>query len=109
MKSENSEYEVSESFSSTGLNEFICECLCRVGFHKPTPIQYYGIKLCVNNPNKNLIARAKSGTGKTLAFAAFVLHHLQMVSKLEAKTYSVIILPTRELAIQVYQLFKTIL
>jgi ATP-dependent RNA helicase RhlE len=67
----------------------------------PTPIQGAAIPLAING--KDLLGIAQTGTGKTLAFA---LPMMQRIS--ERKGQGVVLLPTRELALQVDDTFKKI-
>ena len=70
-----------------------------MGFEKPTPIQEKAIPVIMEN--KDLIACAQTGTGKT---AAFILPILNKISKNGTSTLNTLILaPTRELAIQIDQ------
>ena len=70
-----------------------------MGFDKPTPIQEKAIPVIL--AGKDLIACAQTGTGKT---AAFVLPILNKISKSGTASLNTLILaPTRELAIQIDQ------
>ncbi len=70
-----------------------------MGYEKPTPIQELAIPVIMNN--KDLIACAQTGTGKT---AAFILPILNKISKSGSQNLNTLILaPTRELAIQIDQ------
>lgn len=70
-----------------------------MGYEKPTPIQEMAIPVIMEN--KDLIACAQTGTGKT---AAFILPILNKISKSGTSTLNTLILaPTRELAIQIDQ------
>ncbi|MBA2499944.1 MAG: DEAD/DEAH box helicase [Chitinophagaceae bacterium] len=73
------------------------EGLDAMGFEKPTPIQQQAIPIILNN--KDIIACAQTGTGKTAAFLLPVINKI-----IQTKTQSIdtlIIVPTRELAIQI--------
>lgn len=72
--------------------------LARLKFIIPTPIQFKAIPIAVEG--KDVIGIAQTGTGKTLAFA---LPMLQQISKL--KKQGLIIVPTRELAMQIEEQF----
>src|SRR3954462_3064072 len=70
-----------------------------MGYDKPTPIQEQAIPIIL--ANKDLIACAQTGTGKT---AAFVLPILNKLSKHPTEsTNTLVIIPTRELALQIDQ------
>lgn len=73
------------------------------GFEKPSPIQEESIPVALQN--KHILARAKNGTGKT---AAFVIPCLERVNAKENKIQCVILVPTRELAMQTSQVCKTL-
>lgn len=75
------------------------EGLDAMGFTKPTPIQEQAVPLI--QANKDLIATAQTGTGKT---AAFILPILDKIAKTGSSQLNTLILaPTRELAIQIDQ------
>ena len=73
----------------------LIEALRRVGFIKATEVQSAAIPILLQG--KSLIARAKTGTGKTGAFIVPIMEMLSGSRKIEA----LIIVPTRELASQV--------
>ncbi|WP_439487358.1 DEAD/DEAH box helicase [Algoriphagus sp.] len=86
-------------FSSFKFETSLQEGLDAMGFEKPTPIQEMAIPVIMEN--KDLIACAQTGTGKT---AAFILPILNKISKEGTTTLNTLILaPTRELAIQIDQ------
>ncbi len=85
------------TFKELGLNEDILQALDYMNFSKATPIQEKAIPHILNN--KDLIACAQTGTGKT---GAFILPILQKIATLNSgKTSTLIIVPTRELATQI--------
>ncbi|KAJ2736997.1 DExD/H-box ATP-dependent RNA helicase dhh1, partial [Coemansia sp. BCRC 34490] len=63
------------------------------GFERPSPIQEESIPIAV--AGRDILARAKNGTGKT---AAFVIPALEKVNTAIAKIQCLILVPTRELA-----------
>jgi len=84
-------------FSDFNFEPELAEGLDAMGFQKPTPIQQQAIPVIMQN--KDLIACAQTGTGKT---AAFLLPILNDITKAKSdKTNTLIIVPTRELAIQI--------
>jgi superfamily II DNA/RNA helicase len=87
-----------DSFKSLGLSDLICDAYSQLGYQNPTPIQSASIPIGLER--KNIIAQAKAGTGKTLAFASVALSLAE--SSLDDGVYCVIVLPTREIAIQVF-------
>lgn len=92
---ENEEDEI--SFADLGLDENTLAAVERKGFKVPSPIQVLAIPRLLNG-DANIIARARTGTGKT---AAFGLPIIQKVSSQPKGTVRALVLePTRELAIQ---------
>ncbi|KAL8996341.1 MAG: hypothetical protein Q9188_006593 [Gyalolechia gomerana] len=73
------------------------------GFEKPSPIQEESIPVALTG--RDILARAKNGTGKT---AAFVIPTLERINPKSAKTQALILVPTRELALQTSQVCKTL-
>jgi ATP-dependent RNA helicase DeaD len=84
-------------FEELGLSKHLVEPLYDLGFEEPTPVQMEAIPLIL--ANKNLIVQAPTGTGKTMAFALPILEKL----KKQKNPFAIIIVPTRELCIQVAQ------
>ena len=82
-----------------GLDENILEALDYMGFDEATPIQEQAIPAALSG--RDLIACAQTGTGKTAAFLLPVLNKL--ASKTTDYTDTLILVPTRELAIQIDQ------
>ena len=68
-----------------------------MGFTRPTPIQAEAIPVILER--KDVIACAQTGTGKTAAFLLPIFHRLMANGK--GKTRALILLPTRELALQI--------
>lgn len=92
------------SFESLKLIEPIREALAQEGYSAPTPIQQQAIPLVLNGGD--LLGCAQTGTGKTAAFAIPIL---QLLTEKPAKTGSIrslILTPTRELAIQIGDSFS---
>lgn len=73
------------------------------GFEKPSPIQSEAIPAALKN--LDILARAKNGTGKT---AAFSIPILQKINTRQKHIQAVILLPTRELALQTSQVVRTL-
>lgn len=88
------------NFKALNLSETLMEAISFMGFEEATPIQEKAIPAILNN--KDLIACAQTGTGKTAAFILPVLNTL-LKEKKEQQTKVLIIVPTRELAIQIDQ------
>jgi ATP-dependent RNA helicase DeaD len=90
-------YMDTPSFESFGLGPDALAALSRKGFEEPTPIQALTIpRLLKAGPD--LIARARTGTGKT---AAFGIPFAELLSKPEGHIRAIVLVPTRELALQV--------
>ena len=62
------------------------------GFEKPSPIQEETIPVALTG--RDILARAKNGTGKT---AAFVIPTLERINAKSTKTQALLLVPTREL------------
>ena len=73
------------------------------GFEKPSPIQEEAIPIALTK--RDILARAKNGTGKT---AAFVIPSLQQIDTSKNKIQALLLVPTRELALQTSQVCKTL-
>ncbi|UQC87341.1 DEAD/DEAH box helicase [Colletotrichum lupini] len=73
------------------------------GFEKPSPIQEEAIPVALTG--RDILARAKNGTGKT---AAFVIPALEKINPKVSKIQALILVPTRELAMQTSQVCKTL-
>src|ERR1041385_7149105 len=91
-----------KTFFELSLSPWLAGNLSRNGFVTPTPIQAAAIKPAL--AGKDLIATAQTGTGKTLAFVLPVIHSLTC-KELPAGIRTVILSPTRELAIQINDTF----
>ncbi len=82
--------------------------LAKLEFKKPTDIQYK----CIPNilRGEDLLAIAQTGTGKTAAFAIPILHilHSKLNTKREDGIKCVVMVPTRELAIQINGVFQVL-
>ena len=86
------------TFESLGLSEKTLALLKKKGFEEPTPIQALAIPLLLTG-ERDLVARARTGTGKT---AAFGLPLVERLSEPCPHLRALVLVPTRELAIQVH-------
>jgi len=86
-------------FTELNLDEQLLEAISYMGFETATPIQAQAIPLILDN--KDILACAQTGTGKTGAFVLPILNKL--VGKEDSNINTLIIVPTRELAIQIEQ------
>lgn len=91
-----------KSFSELSLSPLLEANLSRNGFVTPTAIQAAAIKPAL--AGEDLIATAQTGTGKTLAFVLPVIHSLTIKGS-PAGIRTVILSPTRELALQINDTF----
>jgi len=87
------------SFEEFGLNEKILDAISYMGYEKASEIQELAIPAIMEG--KDLLACAQTGTGKTAAFMLPILNHLSVEDNHDLST--LIIVPTRELAIQINQ------
>ena len=88
-------------FSGLGIEPKLMEIIYQLRFTMPTPIQHQSIPITIEG--KDLVGIAQTGTGKTLAFAIPII---QRLAKLGGR--ALILLPTRELAMQVNESFQLI-
>ena len=87
------------NFTDFNFDQRLLDGLYSMGYDKPTPIQELAIPLIVEN--KDLIACAQTGTGKT---AAYLLPILSKIVQTETRNLNTLIIaPTRELAQQIDQ------
>ena len=86
-------------FTELNLDESLLEAISHMGFVDATPIQEFAIPKILDN--KDIIACAQTGTGKTAAFILPILNKL--VGKEDTTIDTLIIVPTRELAVQIEQ------
>ena len=88
-----------ESFDGLGIAPKLLEILSLHKFTSPTPIQHKSIPVAIEG--KDIIGIAQTGTGKTLAFGIPMIQRLAI-----KKGMGLVLLPTRELAIQVHEVFQ---
>ena len=96
MSLENNQDRIS-SFDELDINENLLRGVYGYGFEKPSAIQQLAIKPIQSG--KDIIAQAQSGTGKT---GAFLISSMSKVDKHVHEPQVLILAPTRELAIQIY-------
>jgi ATP-dependent RNA helicase RhlE len=90
-----------ETFFGLGIAPTLLERLEKLGFKHPTPIQFKAIPVAATG--EDLIGIAQTGTGKTLAFTIPMLQQMSARSKM-----GLVLLPTRELAVQVDEVLRKI-
>jgi ATP-dependent RNA helicase RhlE len=95
--------ETLSNFASLGLAPPIVQALHTLKFLQPTPIQSLAIPILMSG--KDLVGIAQTGTGKTAAFGLPLLHKISMARKplRPRTTHTLILVPTRELAVQIEQ------
>jgi len=84
------------SFDSLGLPQRLVDAVARLGFDEPTPIQSAAIPALLGG--QDVVGIAQTGTGKT---AAFGLPMLAIIEPDERHPQGLVLVPTRELALQV--------
>lgn len=82
------------SFDGLGIAPKLIEILDRINFKVPTPIQHKAIPVAISG--QDVIGIAQTGTGKTLAYSIPLIQHI-----IQKNLKGLVILPTRELALQV--------
>ncbi|QGI67254.1 hypothetical protein CEK26_011207 [Fusarium fujikuroi] len=90
-------------FENFALKRDLLMGIFEAGFEKPSPIQEEAIPVALTG--RDILARAKNGTGKT---AAFVIPTLERINPKVSKIQCLILVPTRELAMQTSQVCKTL-
>ena len=88
-----------EEFKALGLSDDILTAIAKKGFETPSAIQSLTIPHLLTT-DKDIIAQAQTGTGKT---AAFGLPIIQMLTSRRNIPQAIVLVPTRELALQVTQ------
>ncbi|KAG5546975.1 hypothetical protein RHGRI_012866 [Rhododendron griersonianum] len=128
-KPEASQVFASCSFSSLGLHPNLCDQLRdRMGFEAPTLIQAQAIPVILSG--KHVLVNAATGTGKTVAYLAPVIHHLQKydpriqrsdgtfgtlpcvlrpITITDICVVALVLVPTHELCMQVYEILQKLL
>ncbi|KAL1852381.1 nucleolar DEAD-box protein required for synthesis of 60S ribosomal subunit [Diaporthe australafricana] len=90
--------DIAGPFTAMSLSRPILRGLAAVGFSNPTPIQAKAIPIALMG--KDLVGGAATGSGKTAAFIVPILERLLYRPKKVPTTRVVVLMPTRELAIQ---------
>jgi ATP-dependent RNA helicase RhlE len=95
------------SFTSLGLSPAFLKILEGRGFAEPTPIQRDAIPAVL--AKRDVLGIAKTGSGKTAGYVLPILHHLQSTVSRYREPTVLVLVPTRELADQVRQVFQIFL
>ena len=98
-------------FSTLGLSPALCHAVAQLGLTVPTPIQSQAIAPILQG--RDVLAQAQTGSGKTLAFALPLLQRLHTLPPDNRHGYgrairSLILVPTRELAVQVGEVMQSL-
>jgi ATP-dependent RNA helicase DDX56/DBP9 len=107
------------SFDSFGIDERLLRAISKMGFAKPTLIQssaiplalqvtseLYSLSITCNCKGKDIVARARTGSGKTAAYSIPILQSLLLDTQKEPGVKALILVPTSELTEQVKAHFK---
>ncbi|XP_043260405.1 ATP-dependent RNA helicase vasa isoform X2 [Colletes gigas] len=96
-----------ESFETAGLRTIVLENIKKSGYTKPTPVQKHALPIIMGG--RDLMACAQTGSGKTAAFAVPIINSLLenptdlIVGAQHCEPQVLIVSPTRELTIQIWQ------
>jgi ATP-dependent RNA helicase RhlE len=88
-----------ESFEELNISKQLLNAITDMGFEKPTPIQEEAFPIAMSG--KNIVGIAQTGTGKTLAYMLPILQQFKFSKDYKPK--AIILVPTRELVVQVVE------
>jgi len=91
------------TFAALGLRAALVEALTSLGYEEPTPIQREAIPPLLQG--RDVLGQAATGTGKTAAFALPLLQRLGTEPPVPNRPAVLVLVPTRELAMQVAEAF----
>ncbi|SHN54249.1 ATP-dependent RNA helicase DeaD [Fervidobacterium gondwanense DSM 13020] len=97
--------ETKLSFKNFGLSDETLKAIEEKGYVEPTEIQRLVLPIALGT-DKDIIAQAQTGTGKTAAFGIPILERIDFKSGKSIK--ALIVTPTRELALQIYEELKSL-
>lgn len=92
-----------ETFADLGMGKELLSQLTALGYEEPTPIQKAAIAPLMEG--RDLLGQAATGTGKTAAFALPILQRIGRTKPVANKPFALVLVPTRELAVQVSEAF----
>jgi len=93
------------SFTSLGLSPALIKAMASQNYNQPFPIQREAIPAILNK--KDILGIAKTGSGKTASYVLPILNNLQGNTTTKNRHVNVLVLvPTRELAIQIEHVFR---
>lgn len=90
----------------SGVEDSLAKKLVLRGFKAPTPIQRSTIPLSLSTPARDVLGMARTGSGKTLAYLIPLLQRLGLRHRSTGGPRSLILCPTRELALQILKVGK---
>ena len=93
-----------DGFTSFGLDDRLLATVADLGYEEPTPIQREAIPLLLEG--RDILAEAPTGTGKTAAFALPILQRITIGQAGPNTASALVVVPTRELAMQVAEAFR---
>ena len=95
-------------FEQYSISESIKKSISKLGYKKPTDIQFKSIPPILKG--EDVLAIAQTGTGKTAAFAIPIIHiiHERKIKLRPDGVKCLVMAPTHELALQIYEVFKTL-
>ncbi|HVO13547.1 MAG TPA: DEAD/DEAH box helicase [Vicinamibacteria bacterium] len=91
--------KTTDGFAGLGLDRRLTTVLAELGYEEPTPVQAQAIPLLLKG--QDVLGQAATGTGKTAAFALPLLQRLFVDGNDRASVAVLVLVPTRELAMQV--------
>ncbi|KAH9609995.1 hypothetical protein KSS87_001704 [Heliosperma pusillum] len=97
------------SFSSLALQSSLCDELKeKLGFDSPTQIQAEAIPVILSG--RHVLVNAQTGSGKTIVYLAPIIHYLlqRRIQRADG-TFALVLVPTRELCTQVYEILQKLL
>jgi ATP-dependent RNA helicase RhlE len=93
-------------FEEYNIADEIKKSIAEMGFRRPTDIQFKAIGPILKG--EDVLGIAQTGTGKTAAFAIPIIHLLLQRKKKGNYIKCLVLLPTRELAVQITEVFKNV-
>ena len=103
IKTEDVTNTLGTEFEDYKLKRELLMGIFEMGYERPSPIQEASLQASLDG--KDILARAKNGTGKT---AAFLIPTLEKIDKEKNKIQALILIPTRELALQTSHVCKNL-
>ncbi|BEI82928.1 hypothetical protein CcaverHIS002_0307960 [Cutaneotrichosporon cavernicola] len=94
------------TWATLGVSQPLARALNLRGFKNPTPIQRAALPPAMANPSKDVLGMARTGSGKTLAYLIPLIQSLGGARKESSGIRSLILCPSRELAVQVLKVGK---